>query len=133
MANKGIYLNMDIKKIRRKEGIPVRAIKKSRSCTTSCTTGERDLLGRFAYQIMPDNGWFILSQFAKSKYSFSVKELHLLFRGGIHFNTVKSMICRLKEKAWIVCYTNESGRTRTEKRYKITLDGLAVWNIYKDK
>jgi len=124
---------MEIKKIRRKEGIGDISDKILSSITTSVTTGQRDKKGRFVSQLLPDNGWAVLTQFVKSGYSFSVNELHKKFRGSIHINTIRSLIYRLKENAWIVLYLRRTGKTHSENRYKLTLDGMAVWKMYVEK
>ena len=98
--------------------------------TSNVTTGDRDLNGRFIKQLIPQNGWFILAQFFKLKYSLSVNELYKIFHGGIHLNTIRSMILRLKEKSWIKLHMPKTGLTRRENRYIITLDGLAVYSAY---
>lgn len=79
---------------------------------------------------IPDNGWALLSVFTNKRSSYSVNELNNLFKTSMHINTVRSLIHRLKEKSYIALCLRNSGKTHSENRYRITLDGLAVWEIY---
>lgn len=82
---------------------------------------------------IPDNGWALLSTFTNIKRSYSVNELNNLFRTGMHINTIRSLICRLRDKSYITLCLRNSGKTHSENRYRVTLDGLAAWEIYSGR
>lgn len=85
------------------------------------------------FDLLPPNAWSLMAVFAKYKRSYSVGELVEKFREGMHVNTIRSMIKRLVKKSYLKISAEHTGRTRSEKRYIMTLDGLAVWEMYKDR
>jgi len=92
--------------------------------TTNVTTWELEL---------PENGWKILSFFATQNQSFSVNELARILKGKIHINTIRDMISRLKEKAWVKLHWRNTGKTHRENRWIVTTDGLIAWNKYYER
>jgi len=120
---------MDIKKTTRKQEKKevLNTISNNNTTTTPNVTSN---VTTFSRQIIPENGWAILAQFAVYKRSFAVNELYRMVGKAMHKNTIRSMVERLKDKSWIRIHGPKTGRTARENRYIITLDGLAVWEIY---
>ncbi|RLI67088.1 hypothetical protein DRO91_10705, partial [Candidatus Heimdallarchaeota archaeon] len=85
------------------------------------------------YNILPDNGWSILAIFSNTKRAFSVKDLQKLFGEGMHLNTIRALIAKLLKRSFIKIHRENCGKTHSQKTFKITLDGLATWEIYKER
>lgn len=90
-------------------------------------------------EILPENGWIILGQFATLKMTsgeslaISVNDLDRIFRGKLHINTIRNMIKKLIYKSFIRIHREDRGKTRTEKVYLVTMNGKIMWaNYFKE-
>ncbi len=86
---------------------------------------------------LPENAWTVLSQFANLRVndlpmSLSVSELSRIFGKHMHINTIRSMVKRLREEAYIRIHVKHVGKTGREIRYLITTDGMVAWSRRQD-
>ena len=103
------------------------------------TTQRGSFTTSFTTQEDPENMWLVLSQFAMCRTEFGevrafcVDELHSNLNRVMHLNTIRSMIARLKYKAWIKTHGTGWGKTRTAHRFIITTDGKIAWQRNYDR
>lgn len=89
---------------------------------------------------IPENAWLVLEQFFYTRnptqtnfpMETSVNILKRKFGKKMHPNTLRSMIERLKEQAFIKVTATGMGRTRREIRYIITIDGAVAYNKWQE-
>lgn len=89
---------------------------------------------------LPENGWLVLEQFFYTRnptqtnfpMETSINLLKRKFGKKMHMNTLRSMIERLREKAFIKITAKGMGRTRRESRYIITIEGAIAFKNWQE-